>query len=97
MGVWGWVPHQGLVIHSFGCIQKQVLDQYFNLTYYSCSYAACIRRAAGYCCVEYQVCQGVTSAFSLDGSTPANGRVDTYCTGDYIAIPGKLFLCYTYS
>jgi len=34
------------------------------------------------------VCQGVTNAFSLDGSQPANGYTDSKCTADYIAIPG---------
>jgi hypothetical protein len=54
-----------------------------------CSYSACVRRAAGYCCIQYQVCAGVTNAFSLDGGSSAIGEVDSYCTGDYIAIPGK--------
>jgi len=53
----------------------------------SMSYAACIRRAAGYCCVQYSVCSGVTNAFSLD--TNAQGLTDTQCTGDYITIPGS--------
>jgi hypothetical protein len=34
--------------------------------------------------------KGVTNAFSLDGSTPANGFTDTYCTGDYIGISGDI-------
>jgi len=53
------------------------------------SYSACIRRAAGYCCIEYQVCAGVPSAFSLDGGQSALGSVDTLCTADYVAIPGR--------
>jgi len=53
----------------------------------SMSYAACIRRAAGYCCVQYNVCSGVINAFSLD--LTAQGLTDTQCTNDYITIPGS--------
>ena len=60
-----------------------------NKINYNYSYSACIRRAAGYCCIEYQVCAGVTSGFTLDGGGTTNGYTDTYCTGDYVAIPGK--------
>ncbi len=53
------------------------------------SYSACVRRAAGYCCVEYNVCQGVPSAFSLDaGHAIILGATDSLCTSDYIGIPG---------
>lgn len=53
------------------------------------SYSACIRRAAGYCCIEYQVCAGITYAFTLDSGVATVGYVDTYCTADYVAIPGE--------
>ena len=53
------------------------------------SYSACIRRAAGYCCVQYNVCEGLTDAFSLDRGVVIEGRVDSQCVLDYIAIPGK--------
>ena len=53
------------------------------------SYSACIRRAAGYCCIEYQVCPNQNYAFSLDGSIAAKGLVDTLCLTDYVAIPGN--------
>jgi hypothetical protein len=51
-------------------------------------YSACIKRQAGYCCVQYQACAGVPNSFSLD-STPAIGLADTKCSMDYIGIPGK--------
>ena len=55
------------------------------------SYSACIRRAAGYCCVQYQVCAGQPLAFTLDNNaSAAKVFVDSWCTSDYIAIPGKL-------
>jgi hypothetical protein len=38
----------------------------------------------------YNVCQGVPSAFSLDVSTTTDGKIDTNCITDYIAIPGKV-------
>ena len=57
--------------------------------FYLFSYSACIRRAAGYCCIEYTVCEGVPNAFSLDGSTPASALVETKCKLDYISIPGN--------
>lgn len=53
------------------------------------SYSACIRRAAGYCCIEYQVCAGITYAFTLDSGVATVGYVDTYCTADYVAIPAS--------
>ena len=53
------------------------------------SYSACIRRAAGYCCIEYQVCAGVPNAFTLDGGQSILGSTDILCTADYVAIPGK--------
>ena len=48
----------------------------------------CVRRAAGYCCIQYQVCADQTNAFTLDGGT-AISAIDTACTLDYIAIPGE--------
>ena len=48
----------------------------------------CVRRAAGYCCIQYQVCADQTNAFSLDGGTEISA-IDTACTLDYIAIPGE--------
>jgi hypothetical protein len=53
-------------------------------------YSACIRRANGYCCVEYSVCEGEPSAFSLDGLTAnaIQALLETNCKLDYISIPG---------
>jgi hypothetical protein len=62
------------------------------------SYSACIRRQAGYCCIQYQVCANMASAFSLEASTPTMGLIDSLCTGDYTAIPGNfLESCNIYS
>ena len=60
-----------------------------DITFLYFSYSACIRRAAGYCCVQYQVCAGIAAGFSLDGGTAISSLIDTKCTGDYIAIPGN--------
>lgn len=61
---------------------------------------ACIRRNAGYCCVQYQVCEGVPNAFTLDSeiekadATPGKvGLIDTLCTSDYITIPASSTTC----
>jgi len=56
------------------------------------SVTACIRRQDGYCCIQYQVCQNVPNAFSLDiaSSIADAGDIDTLCTNDYVTIPGVL-------
>ena len=53
------------------------------------SVTACIRRQAGFCCIQYQVCAGVINAFSLDQSA-AIGLIDTNCILDYVTIPGTV-------
>lgn len=57
------------------------------------AYSMCIRRAQGYCCIQYGVCDGISNSFSLDGTVTAtlvtNGLTDTYCTGDFITIPAS--------
>ena len=62
-----------------------------NYSTFPYSYSACIRRAAGYCCIEYNVCQGVTNAFTLDVNAAILGLTDSQCTGDYISISGEPF------
>ena len=66
---------------------------FFSLNCFSeYSYSQCIRRAAGYCCVEYQSCPDQTFAFSLDGALAVAigvSSVDSNCQLDYIAIPGE--------
>ena len=52
----------------------------------------CIRRQSGYCCAQFQVCQNVPNAFTLDTIANNMGLQDTYCTYDYISIPGKAAL-----
>lgn len=55
-------------------------------------YSACIRLQNGYCCVQYQVCQNVPNAFTLD--TNAVGKVDSQCTSlDYVLIEGANTIC----
>jgi len=50
------------------------------------SYAVCIRRESGYCCVQYQVCSDADS-FNIDSVTANKvAKVDTDCTLDYITI-----------
>ena len=59
----------------------------------------CVRQAQGYCCVQYQLCADQTNPFTLDRTLIAadviKGLVDSSCTLDYVAIPGKslLILC----
>ena len=52
------------------------------------SYSSCIRRAAGYCCIEYTVCTDQTNAWSLDGQSASKSFTDSFCTLDYVGIPG---------
>ena len=56
------------------------------------SVTVCIRKSKAFCCVEYQVCENVPLAFSLDSkySVANRGDTDTLCSNDYVAIPGKL-------
>lgn len=63
------------------------------------SQTICVRQAQGYCCVQYQLCADQTNPFTLDRTLIAadviKGLVDSSCTLDYVAIPGKslLILC----
>ena len=50
-------------------------------------YSICVRQEEGFCCVEYQICQG--TSFALGGSTMEMGMYDNLCTPDsqdYITI-----------
>ena len=58
------------------------------LLFFSFSYSSCIRRAAGYCCIQYQVCTDQTNAWSIDGQSAAISFTDSFCTLDYVGIPG---------
>ena len=57
----------------------------------------CIRRADGYCCIQYQLCADQTNPFTLDRiaayAAPTAGLVDSSCTGDFVAIPGEKLVC----
>lgn len=100
------IPCYSLSRPPFGCLQywTTLVGRFTTFNFLtstgvnppSLSYSACIRRAAGYCCVQYQVCSGVSYGFSLDGSISTTmGAVDTYCVLDHIAIPGSSStLCY---
>ena len=49
-------------------------------------YSICIRAEAGFCCVQYTVCQDVDNPFSLD-TTMTMAMVDDAClTVDYVGI-----------
>lgn len=59
-------------------------------------YSVCIRRAQGFCCVQYGVCDGVSNSFTFDttttiaaAATGTAGLTDTYCSQDYITIPSS--------
>merc|ERR1712050_19921 len=60
------------------------------------SYAVCIRREAGYCCVQYQVCADDNS-FNIDstvtGGDFGKAKVDIECTLDYITIETSTVGC----
>ena len=73
-----------MLLYYFSTIYNN--KKYFKLS----SYSACVRRAAGYCCVQYQACAGIPTAFTLDTLTASatGGQTATYCTYDYISIPG---------
>lgn len=56
-------------------------------------YSICVRRNAGFCCVEYQACD--SQGFSIDVS---NGPgFDGACSRDFITIPGSSNQCSTSS
>ena len=58
------------------------------------SYAHCIRREAGYCCIQYQLC-AADNSFKLNNKAgDEKALIDTSCTLDYIGIESKwpLFL-----
>ena len=51
----------------------------------------CIRPALGYCCVSWEVCNGVTNAYTLQvDAAIAQAYHDNACTIDYIEIPGNV-------
>lgn len=52
-------------------------------------YSICIRAAAGFCCVQYMVCQGVTNPFSLDTTTTMAMQDDFCLTVDHIGISSE--------
>jgi len=54
-------------------------------------YSICIRPAAGFCCVQYQVC-GDANSMSLDAQT-AMAQQDDLCSEDYVGIPGSSDTC----
>lgn len=58
-------------------------------------YDICIRQAAGYCCIQYSLCQGETKSFSLDRSA-ATVVLDEACiTLDHVEIDGVSLKCST--
>jgi len=64
-------------------------DDYLNILF---RYNICIRKNAGFCCVQYVSCPNILYAFTLDTSIAANainGFIDTSCINDYITIAGK--------
>ena len=81
-------------------LKKQYkFSQLFKWISYVHRQTVCIRQAKGYCCIQYQICPDESDAFSLDrkdlgvaDSTKLYGFVDTYCTNDYLLIPGKNIL-----
>merc|ERR1712223_693311 len=63
------------------------------------NYDICIRQEAGFCCVDYSVCDQA-SAFSLstpsvatDLATMGVGATGVACTGDHISIEGSSEIC----
>jgi hypothetical protein len=54
----------------------------------------CIRQEEGYCCIQYTQCTD-TNPFSLDqkSTTADTTDIGTYCTNDYIEIPGGSTTC----
>ena len=57
-------------------------------------YSVCVRQEEGFCCVEYQICQGTT--FALGGTTMEMGMYDNLCpvadSQDYITIPSNSYV-----
>ena len=59
---------------------------------YFYSYAICIRREEGYCCVEYSLCDGATSSYGLSSLHASQAMQDELCTEDWVGIDGKYVL-----
>ena len=58
------------------------------------AYSICIRQEAGFCCVQYSVCDSDDAAsFSLSTNPVDMAMQDQACTLDYIAIPGSSESC----
>ena len=55
------------------------------------SYNICVRKEAGYCCIQYSACSDTGSwSISQIASTAAT---DTVCTADYVTITGASAAC----
>ena len=51
-------------------------------------YTMCLRQEAGFCCVNYQVCNG--EQFAIDTKIAKTAGIEDQCSGDYIIIEGRL-------
>jgi hypothetical protein len=51
-------------------------------------YRSCVRQEAGFCCIEYTVCDATADSFSLDNLATDISEAGATCNEDYIAIEG---------
>ena len=59
--------------------------------YFHFSYAICIRKELGYCCIEYKTCSD-TGAFSID-TQDAGTETGSNCALDFLEISGGAGSC----
>ena len=63
---------------------------YFSISnlFFNSSYAICVRRQAGHCCIEYSLCSDASS-WTLDNLDATKAKQDDLCTSDWVGIDGK--------
>ena len=61
---------------------------YYLYFFFNPSYAICVRRQAGHCCIEYSLCSDASS-WTLDNLSATEASQDELCTGDWVGIDGK--------
>ena len=70
-----------------------IIKKYALLEYiFHFSYAICVRREAGYCCIEYSLCDGSTASFGISSLDATKAYQDDKCTEDWVGIDGKYLI-----
>ena len=75
-------------MESSGVIKSFNYDDSDNIHLPNQDYAVCVRRMAGFCCVEYQVCSNEADGYTWGGNTAIAADAIADCTEDFITIEG---------